>query len=186
MSLRLIDLRPSLPLLANMIGYQAVWFACVGGAASGLAWPGVIASLAFSIATLLFAGRRAADLRSIALMLPLGFTLDSGLVASGWVAYSPAGPGNAIAPVWIAAVWLSFALTLNHSLSFLRRHRAASALLGLAGGPLAYWSASRAFGVIEFTQPAVATLAVLGLCWAVLLPLVFALDARSRPLEAQT
>jgi len=173
-------------MLANVLGYQAVWFACVGGAAAGLAWPGVIASVIFAIATLALSGCRTADLRTLAFVLPLGFMVDSGLVASGWISYSPAGPWQSLAPVWIAAIWLSFAFTLNHSLAFLRAHRALCALLGLAGGPLAYWRASRAFGVIELAPPALMTLAVVGLCWAALLPLLFALGGRPRLVEAQT
>lgn len=180
------NLRPALPMLANVLGYQAVWFVCVGGASAGLAWPGVIASLVFAIATLAFAGQRVADLRTLAFVLPLGFTVDSILVASGWISYSPGGPSQFLAPAWIAAIWLAFAFTLNHSLAFLRPHRALSAVLGLAGGPLAYWGASRTFRVIEFAQPAAMTLAVVGVCWAVLLPLLFALGGRTRLLEAQT
>ena len=180
------NLRPAWPIIANVLGYQAVWFACVGGAASGLAWLGVVAALVFAIATLALAGRRAADLRTLAIVLPLGFLVDSSLVAFGWISYSPAGPAQALAPVWIAALWLAFSFTLNHSLAFLRPHRALSALVGLAGGPLAYWGASKAFGVIEFAQPALTTLVVMGLCWAALLPLLFLLDRPARLVEAQT
>lgn len=173
-------------MLANVLGYQAVWFACVGGASAGLAWPGVIAALTFAIATLALSGRRAADLRTLAYVLPLGFMVDSGLVATGWISYSPAGPLQSLAPVWIAAIWLAFAFTINHSLAFLQSQRALAALLGLAGGPLAYWSASSAFRVIQFPQPTPTTLAVVGLCWAVLLPLLFALGRRARLQEAQS
>lgn len=173
-------------MIANVLGYQGVWFACVGGAASGLVWPGLAAALAFAFATLALGGRRAADLRTLAFVLPLGFLVDSGLVASGWISYSPPGPAGTLAPVWIAAIWLAFAFTLNHSLAFLRSQRALSALLGLAGGPLAYWGASRAFGVIEFAQPAFLTLMVVGMCWAILLPVLFALDRPARLVEAQT
>lgn len=179
-------LRPALPMLANVVGYQAVWFACVGGAASGRSWPGVAAALTFAIAMLALGGRRAADLRTLAFVLPLGLVVDSTLVASGWISYSPSGPAASMAPAWIAAIWLAFAFTLNHSLAFLRPHRVMSALLGLAGGPLAYWGASRGFGVIEFAKPAVTTLLVVSLCWAVLLPLLFTLDRPTRLVEAQT
>ena len=173
-------------MLANVLGYQSVWFACVAGASAGLAWPGVVAALVFAIATLVLSGSSAADLRTLAIVLPLGFVVDSGLVATGWISYTPAGPLQTLAPIWIAAIWLAFSFTLNHSLAFLRPRRAMSALLGLAGGPLAYWSASRAFGVIEFAEPAAQALLVVGLCWAVLLPLLFALDTRTRLVEAQT
>ena len=173
-------MRIPLPQLANVVGYQLVWLACVTGASAGRAWLGVAASLAFSGATLMFGGRRSADLRTLAIAAPLGFGLDSILVSSGWLAYASPGPFGAIAPLWVGAIWLSFASTLNHSLAFLRPRRALSGLLGLTGGPLAYWSASRAFGVIEFAQPFSTTLVVLGLCWAALLPLCFTLDTRSR------
>lgn len=179
-------MRISASTLANVVGYQLVWFACVSGAAAGLAWPGVAASLLFAGATVMLAGRRGADLRTLAIAVPLGFGLDSVLVASGWLAYSPAGPFYALAPIWIGAIWLSFALTLNHSLAFLRQHRGFSALLGLAGGPLAYWSAAKAFGVIKFAQPVLTTTVVLGLCWALLLPLVFTLDTHRTPARAQS
>ena len=176
----------ALSQLANVFGYQGVWLACVAGASAGLVWPGVVASLAFAAATLIFAGQRSADLRTLAIAAPLGFGLDSLLVSAGWLTYSPAGPASVLAPVWIGAIWLSFALTLNHSLAFLRPHRAVSALLGLAGGPFAYWSASKAFGVIEFAQPAGTTMLVVGLCWAALLPLVFSLDSRRPMAGVQT
>ena len=51
-------------------------------------------------------------------------------------------PWAAAAPVWIVAMWIGFALTLNHSLSALKRHPGIAVTFGLVGGPLAYWIAA--------------------------------------------
>ena len=166
--------------LANALGYQAVWFACVAGAASGSAWPGLLASLLFMAATLAFGGRARDDLRSLLVLLPLGLGLDSLFTAVGWIRYSPPGPWPLSAPGWIAAIWLGFGMTLNHSLAFLRGRHWLAGTLGLLGAPLAYWSASRGFGVVQFGQPTLAVLFALGLCWSLLLPLVYSLDGELR------
>lgn len=163
-------------MLANVLGYQAVWFASVGGAAAGTPWPGLLASAAFVLATLCWGGRWRADLRTLAIAVPLGFGMDSLFAAFGWLAYEPAGPWAYAAPAWIAAIWLGFAMTLNHSLAFLRRRLGLAAVFGLAGAPLAYWSAGRAFGVLAFADPAV--MLAVGAAWMLVLPAIFALDAR--------
>jgi hypothetical protein len=167
-------------VLANALGYQAVWFACVAGARSGRAWPGLLAALAFVIATLVFGGRSRSDLRMLVILLPLGLGLDSLFMAVGWTRYSPPGLLPFAAPVWILAIWLGFAMTLNHSLAFLRDRYWLSGLLGLVGGPLAYWTASRGFGVLSLGQPIAYVLLAIGLCWSLLLPLVFGLDRSAR------
>ena len=163
-------------LLANVLGYQCVWFACVGGAAAGRPELGLLASACFTVATLGLGGRWRADLRTAAVALPLGFAMDSAFAAAGWLAYASPGPWPFAAPAWIAAIWLAFAMTLNHSLGFLRGHAIAASLLGLAGAPLAYWSASRAFGVLGFAEPMVAVLLGVGMAWALLLPAILKLD----------
>lgn len=163
-------------LLSNVLGYQTVWFACVGGAAAGHAWLGMLAALAFAAATLAFGGRRRDDLRSLLVLLPIGLGLDSLFLALGWTNYLPSGPLPFLVPSWIAAIWLSFAMTLNHSMAFLRQNHWLAGVLGLVGAPLAYWGASRGFSVIHFGQPTYFVLLAIGLCWSLLLPLVFSLD----------
>lgn len=176
----MIATRTRSAVLANALGYQLVWFACVLGAAAGQAWPGVLASLLFTAATLAFGGCPRRDVGTLLILVPLGLALDSVFTAVGWTRYSLPGPWPQIAPIWIAAIWLSFGMTLNHSLSFLRQRPWLAGLLGLIGAPLAYWSAARGFGVIHFSQPALAILLALAFCWSLLLPLVFGLDSELR------
>ena len=165
-----------LRLAGNVVGFQLVWLASIGGAGAGHAWAGPAAAAVFVAATLAFGGRRRDDLRMLMIALPLGFVLDSAFAASGWLQYAQAWPWPALAPVWIWSLWAGFALTLNHSMAFLQDRPAAAAVFGLFGGPFAYWTAASAFDAVQFAAPTAWVLAALALGWAVMLPLLFALD----------
>ena len=169
--------------VGNVLGFQAVWLASIAGAGQGLAWTGPLAALLFAGFTLAFGGLARHDLRMLALALPIGCLLDSAFAASGWLVYAEAWPWTQMAPVWIASLWAGFALTLNHSMAFLRQHPWLSAGFGLVGGPLAYWTAAGAFGAVSFGAPVAWVLAALALAWAAVLPLLYGLDRRlSAPL----
>lgn len=169
---------PRAATIANVLGYQCAWWSCVASAAADRPALGMAASAAFALATLALGGRWREDLRTLAIALPLGFGMDSAFAASGWLVYA-AGPWSPLAPGWIAAIWVAFAMTLNHSLAFLRSHLPIAAVLGLLGAPLAYSTAARGFGVLAFADPAPQVLVALALAWALLLPLVLVVDARA-------
>ncbi len=162
---------------ANVIGFQLVWFGCMVGAGNGLPWLGPLACAIFVIATLAAGGQRRADLRLLLVALPLGIALDSAFAWSGWLRYAEAWPWITVAPLWIAALWAAFAMTLNHSMAFLRGRFWLAATLGLIGGPLAYWSAAGAFDAVSFGAPVAWVLIALALAWGALIPLIFRLDA---------
>lgn len=165
-----------LQMAGNVVGFQAVWLASIGGAGAGLAWAGPVAAAVFVAATLAWGGKRAEDLRMLVVALPLGFILDSAFAASGWLVYAEAQPWVSLAPVWIWSLWAGFALTLNHSMAFLRDRPVSAALFGLVGGPLAYWTAAGAFDAVSFGAPVAWVLGALAAGWAVALPLLFALE----------
>jgi len=162
----------------NIVGFQLVWLACVAGAGNGLIWTGPTAAAIFAVTVLLCGGKAAADLRLLAIALPLGFALDSAFAASGWLRYALAWPSPTASPVWIWAMWTGFAMTLNHSLAFLRERPWSAAGFGFLGGPLAYWTAAGAFDAVSFGAPVLWVLIALAFSWALALPLLFALDRR--------
>ena len=170
--------RPWLATAANIIGYELVWLACVAGAGRGMAWLGPLAALVFVTATLALGGNRGGDLRALALVVPLGFVMDSLFAASGWLNYAHSWPSHLVAPAWIWALWAAFAMTLNHSMAFLGDRPWLAALLGLVGGPLVYWAAAGTFGAVDFGVPTAWIMAALALAWALLLPLLMTLNKR--------
>jgi hypothetical protein len=173
-----VSIRRTALLVGNVVGFQAVWLASIAGAGAGYAWTGPLAASLFTAAMLAFGDKAAADLRLLLVALPLGWLLDSAFAASGWLVYAEAWPWRWAAPVWIWALWLGFAMTLNHSMGFLRGKPWIAAIFGGLGGPLAYWTAAGAFDAVSFGRPVPWVLLALALGWAAILPLIFALDRR--------
>lgn len=171
-------MRRSLLTAGNVVGFQAVWLASVAGAGAGLPWAGPLAAALFAGLMLRYGGKARADLRLLAVAMPLGLALDSAFAASGWLVYAEAWPWASLAPVWIWSLWVGFTLTLNHSMAFLRERPLAAMVLGLVGGPLAYWTAAGAFEAVSFGAPVAWVIGALAVGWAAVLPLLFHLDQR--------
>lgn len=171
-------MRRSLLTAGNVVGFQAVWLASVAGAGAGLPWAGPLAAALFAGLMLRYGGKARADLRLLAVAMPLGLALDSAFAASGWLVYAEAWPWASLAPVWIWSLWVGFTLTLNHSMAFLRERPLAAMVLGLVGGPLAYWTAAGAFDAVSFGAPVAWVIGALAVGWAAVLPLLFHLDQR--------
>lgn len=162
--------------LANFIGFQMVWFSAVLGAGADLGLLGPVAVLLFAGATLI---RSPLFKRDLALIIALGvggWIADSVLLNLGLIDYG-ANPWARLAPLWIVALWINFALTLNHSLAWLQDRWVVAALFGAIGGPLAYLAGS-ALGAATFPRGAPAALTALGIVWAFASPLAAGLAAR--------
>ena len=160
----------------NMLGYQAVWFGAVIGAARDAWWAGVAAAVLFVAWQWAVSRERSSDLRLIGCALLVGLVLDGSMAATGLLHYASADPALG-APVWILAIWAAFAMTLNHSLSFVRGRADWALVLGAIGGPLAY-AAARGFGAVGFAPPAWRVFVALGIGWAIALPLLVSLAQR--------
>jgi hypothetical protein len=161
----------------NLAGYQLVWFAAVIGAGNGMAWPGVIAMLVFAAWQLARSQQRRIDLQLVAVALLLGATIDGSLALSGWAIYAAPAPAlpSGGAPIWILALWIAFALTLDQTLLFLQTRIGLAVLFGAIGAPLAYAGAARGWNAVTFAAPAWHALAAIALGWAVAMPLLAAL-----------
>lgn len=156
---------------ANLLGYQATWFAVAWSAGRGHAWIGMLACAVFIGAQWRGSRVRAADARALAAALACGLLVDGLAAATGLLAYASPAPALP-APAWIVLLWGAFAMTLNHSMAwFAPRPRLAAAFAGV-GGPLAYLGAARGLGALAFPDPAWPALAWLALAWAIALPLL--------------
>jgi len=158
-------------LLANVLLFQAGWFACVLGAARGLPWLGLVALTVIVGRHLARAARPARELALVAAAAILGALFETLLVRLALVRFDSGMLFEATAPYWMVALWAIFATTLNVSLRRLRTHLGLAALLGAVGGPLAY-HAGAMLGAIEFTA-AVPALVAIACGWAILTPVLF-------------
>ncbi len=111
-------------MLLNTAFFQATWFGCVLGGASGeWLWgaTGVAALVVFSLSQC--ALQR--DLRFVVVLVCVGFGLDSLWASTGVLDYGTNalpivlfGAQLNFAPVWITLLWAGVGLTLMHSLGF--------------------------------------------------------------------
>lgn len=163
--------------LPNALGFQAFWCLAVGGAAQGWWWLGPLALAAFAGCQLTVSRERRADLELMLIAAALGFAIDSLWVQSGWIAFRSPLPSNAFAPIWIVAMWMGFALTLNHSLAVLRQRPWLAALLGLIGGPVAYWIAAHGWQAARIDDGPWPWLA-LALAWGLVTPMLAGMARR--------
>ena len=151
--------------LVNFILFQISWFACVLGAAHNLLWPSVVVIFVFVAWQLSPQNRCPGDIRLVALCVAIGIVLDSVWIRLGIIKYEMAYPSQLWAPIWIIFLWVSLALTINHSLAWVKRRLIVAALFGAIGSPLSYYAGSR-LGAAELPADVVITVAVFAVSWA--------------------
>jgi hypothetical protein len=169
--------------IANLVGFNACWFALVLGAAHGLWWVGLVALAVFAAATLATSPWPKADLKLVGAAVVIGVVLETALVQGGIFRYASPVPWPGLAPIWMLGLWANFALSLNHSLGFLDRRFVLAAILGAVAGPLAYLGAARVFGAAEILALLPLALGILALAYAFATPMLVALARRWREAE---
>jgi hypothetical protein len=97
-----------------------------------------------------------------------GIAADALLSAAGVFQF----PGGVLVPLWLCCLWLAFAAALRRSLGWLGVRPWLAAVAGAIAFPLNYWVGQRA-GAVEFGYSLPATLALLAVTWAILLPLMY-------------
>jgi hypothetical protein len=164
--------------LLNLALYQAGWFACVLGGAHGRPWHGAAAGLALVLVHLALVERRAEEAKFVALAALAGTAIDSAQQAAGTVALPSGHYAAWLCPGWLTVLWAQFATLPCHSLAGLAGRPIVSALLGSAGGPLAFLAGER-LGGATFPQGRTVGCAVLAVVWGVAFPLLMRLSERS-------
>jgi Protein of unknown function (DUF2878) len=156
-------------LWINAILYQATWLLAIAGAARSCWWAGPLALAIFAAWQFSVSLQRRADGLLVASAAAIGFAIDSVFAQTGLITYATAVPWEHLAPVWIVALWISFALTFNHSLAYLKTHPLVASALGGIGAPLAYLAAAH-WGALTLPATQWPSLAVLAVVWALLTP----------------
>jgi hypothetical protein len=154
--------------LVSALAFQGAWFACVLGAAKGLAWigPAMVAAL-FAVEMGTSARPRAVGMPAV-FAAAAGLLVDSLLAAGGWFRFASPWEPAWLSPPWMVALWPNFVLALRGCLRWLAGRYGLGGLLGAAGGPAAYAAGSR-LGALEIVDPDTA-LVLVALLWGASVP----------------
>ncbi|KAB7763839.1 DUF2878 domain-containing protein [Xanthomonas maliensis] len=153
--------------LGNYLGLQVLWLVAVTGAARQRLWPTLLVLAVFGLYQLWPSRRARGDVALSFAAFALGLLLDTLLAAGDWVRYAMPWPDSVLAPAWILALWVGFALTLNHSLATVMQRPWLAIVLGAVFGPLSYWMAQRGWQAVSLRPPLWHAVLAVGLGWAV-------------------
>lgn len=146
----------------NALLFQVGWFVCV--LERGLL---ALAATALILGMHLFRHReQPREWLCIAVIAFIGVLQDFLLIQLNVLQFD----GQPVPPLWLVAIWLLFASTLNHSLKWLQQRWWLAALLGAISGPLSYLAGER-LGALTLNKE---LLPVLGIAWGMCLPMLFA------------
>ena len=155
-------------LAFNALWFQSVWFCTVLGRERFLP----LAIVLLLVHIWLCRDYRA-ELRQLAVVGGLGIAADAVLSAVGVFQFS----GGVLVPLWLCCLWLAFAAVLGRSLAWMARLPLLASCIGAVAFPLNYWAGLR-LEAVEFGYSVPATMGILAVTWALLLPLMFVLTAR--------
>ncbi|MCU4676853.1 DUF2878 domain-containing protein [Catenovulum sp. 2E275] len=150
-------LNQSSQIISNFVLFQVIWFASVLLANHSL-W----LTLPCLLALFVCSNHKITDLKLCFICALLAFVVDGSLIASGF--FILPSPSIFITPLWLLAIWLGFALTLQHSLFWLMKKPALAFLSGCIFGPLTY-HAGMQLGAISFGVQTLTINLVLGCIW---------------------
>lgn len=158
--------------LINFLLFQLGWFACALGAAWGFAFAGplvVAAILAIHFWKIVPRHEELwwhAEMRLLLKVLAVGIVVDTGLAFIGAINFGENALAGPLIPPFMAALWLVFATTFNHSMSWLKGRYALGFVFGVFGGPLAYYAGAR-LGALQLAENTVFALVAIGAVWGV-------------------
>ena len=146
------------------------------GASSGMPYIGPVAMFVFIALHLMITKFKTNEILFIISTGMIGMFVDSAFHISGIIFYK-SSISNTIAPLWIIAMWLGFAATVNHSMSWLDKKYIYGLALGLVFGPLSYVTGEK-FGAITFAENRFTSLTILAFAWGIVVPSLYYLNDR--------
>jgi len=164
-------------VIINFVLFQAAWFACVLGAANAIPWLGVAITLLALAWHCYVSDDDTEELKLVFFVVFIGGLFDQFMLMTKLIEYQQHGWGtsNQIVPVWILALWIGFATSLNLSLRWMRNKTLIAIIFGGVGGPLAYFAAQKLGAVVLNGNNCLVALAI---GWAAIMPILLNLSSR--------
>ncbi len=160
----------------NAVIFDLAWLVNVMPAGQGLTWYGPLFSMCWLLFHMAYYPlKRLSDLRLCIIAALIGYAADSLLVISDMMSFPQHAQLGGPSTLWMVALWINLALTLNHSLIWLRHRYLLAAILGAIAAPLAYLAGNK-LGAITLEDGYVSLLSI-GLMWMMAMPLLVWLAA---------
>ena len=170
--------------LLNFPMFYLGWFACVVGAARGHLWLGPAVVAALLLLHLALTSDPEREARLIVMIGLFGFAVDTLQASAGLYAFTHTSVVPWLCPLWMVALWMVFATTLNSSLAWLAGRYRLAAALGALCGPVSYVAGAR-LGAIELSANTLVSLFGIAFVWALAMPALLVLrDMLSKPTAA--
>lgn len=150
------------------------WLICMHQAKGPHPYLGPLAVLGILIYHFIVTKDRWADAILCLSLALLGTIIDTIYILTG--VFSFEGGYNhfpSIAPLWITSIWMLYAISINHSLSWMRYNILLAAGMG-AGGAISSYIVGVKLGAAHPLLGPYASLIVVGCIWAVITPLTLA------------
>ncbi len=162
--------------LWNFLLFQVGWFACVLGAAHQQVFWAVTGSLAYIAFHIWRSQSPKQEFSLLFKVLLYGIATDTLIMYLGLIDFRDAWPSPLLSPIWMWALWLLVATTLNGSMSWLRGKPALGSVLGAICGPLSYEAGIRMGAASWGSGAQILGFCLIALVWAVAMPLFFYWD----------
>jgi hypothetical protein len=143
-------------------------------------WIGLAIALGLIGAHLALSSERSIEIRLVLLATLVGAVVEMFQVAAGTYRFASGTLSDALPPPWLLAMWAQFATTFRFSLRTVIRRPMPAAIVGAAGGPLAFLAGER-LGALTLLPPLSAGLLRLSITWAVALLVFSAVTRRVAP-----
>ncbi len=155
--------------LLNFAMFYLGWFACVMGAGHGQLWLGPSVVAALVLIHLFLTAAPVQEARLILMIGVFGFAVDTLQASAGLYAFARTSAAPWLCPLWMVALWMIFATTLNASMAWLAGRYRLAAALGALCGPVSYVAGAR-LGAIELPAHAGLSLVGIAIVWACVMP----------------
>ncbi len=153
--------------------YQVAWWSCVLSVRADATWVGLVVTAIIFLIHLAYSPNRRAEIWSVPAAASLGFAADNVATWLGVLRFESTQIWMLPAPIWIAAMWLAFAMLIRPCFSWLSERPFAAAFMGATSGPTAY-GAGVALNIVDMPD-VVWSIIVLAVLWAIVVPLTIKL-----------
>lgn len=154
----------------NALGFQAVWWSCIYF--HDLLWglPAVVCASIYIAIHFLLIGKRKKEFILVSKIFGMGLIGEALVSFLGIYTFVSKPLISFMAPLWLIALWIAFACTVNHSLKLVITKPKFSVPVGMVMGPFTYLS-GQSLGVLNFNL-SIGGIGAFAMIWAVYMSLI--------------